>query len=166
MPGEVYSTEDIAIAFGALAENQSNLIAAVKVNRHTLQDWRERHLEIYAKIEARYAREIEDRLISNAREQALRIDEVTSLAVEKTFEYLGADKLDDPSKAAMNLARTKDIGLDKMLLLQGRPNEITDDRDLQAALRWLIEKKVVNVVDGEAEEILTALSPGGNEPDS
>lgn len=99
-------------------------------------------------------RAMEAKAIDLCRGSALRalaeVDELLALAQQHRLGGM----VRDPAKAATEVAKVYGILTDKMLLLEGRPTQITESRDLEdyAKILQQLAPQAVKVVDSTAEE--------------
>lgn len=110
----------------------------------------------YGELRDKYSAELEERLVHNLRERAVRAGEVSDLAVEAAYDRLIAGQDDDPAKTAANLSRVTQISADKMLAVSGRPTSIREDRrNPEEILRSLIAKypQMISLPDEAVTEL-------------
>lgn len=116
---------------------------------------RKTHAAQYRELEEKYGREIEERLVTKARQNAERAGEIEAILIEKMLDTEGRDA--PQALRAVTDAKTKNI--DKVLSLTGRPNQITENRDIGAILEGLARMNVVKVapeqpaIEATAEEV-------------
>lgn len=103
----------------------------------------------YRHLAEKYAPQIEKSMIATARAAAMRSFEVASEAVELEHERLQAGDVKDAAASSRNLATTGGILTDKMLLLDGRPTQISEQRSMDDVLRSLAAK---GFIEGTATE--------------
>jgi hypothetical protein len=112
-----------------------------------LEVWRDRmYAERYEKRREELAPILEARLASNLLENAASASDVTALAIQKTREMLEDGRISDPSRVARDLSQVGTQAVDKRLALQGRPTQITENRDVAEIIRALEGMKVVETV--------------------
>lgn len=104
----------------------------------------------YAEVAAEHAAKVEEVIVREARENAMKAAEVERLALDKTVEQLEKGQLKDASTAARNAATVKGINVDKTLIMTNRPNQITETRQADDILRKWQE---LGIIDSDAEEI-------------
>lgn len=124
----------------------------------TLRTWRTRdHVALYEEIRTKRAPEVERTVINDARDLALEYAELERLAIEKTTQALEQGTLKDPSAAFKNASIAKGVNVDKMLVLDGRPDTIVDHRRTREVLFAELERD--GLIEGTAEEITTTAFP-------
>jgi hypothetical protein len=165
-----FSTEEVDGALLTLAMLGGNTERAAKqlreaglsVTARSLRAWREKlYPRRYEDICARHRNEIENVIVQRSREVALTADDLTMLALQKAREQLEAGECKDPAAVARNAATTKGINVDKALVMEGRPNQISEQRDAAELLRAIRQRVTVldaekGYIDGEAEELEAA----------
>lgn len=121
-----------------------------------------KNLDRYVRLQQEYAEEIEAIAVVQARDTAIRAGELEAEILTKIGEKI--DDIDAKSLAIAlkNVATTKGINVDKLLILTSRPTQITDKRDVDSILKAIAKKAPgLILMDGEAEEVpeLEAGSP-------
>ena len=120
----------------------------ITITDKTLTDWvRRKHADRYQEIREGRAAAQERLLARNMLDVAGHALEAEDLAITKAQERLEANEETDPARAALNLARTKQIAIDKMLTLTGRPQQITESRDVTEVARALVALGVLKPPD-------------------
>lgn len=129
----------------------------------TLRVWRTRdHVDLYEQIRSKRAPEVERTVINDARDLALEYAELERLAIQKTTQALEQGTLKDPSAAFKNASIAKGVNVDKMLVLDGRPDTIVDHRRTRDVLFAELERD--GLIEGTAQDITDAAFPTeGNE---
>ena len=124
----------------------------------TLTDWKVRYGERLDDMRDKYAGQLEGNLAHEMRDVARLAVDVERLALERAKSRLEAGKDDDPGKTAANVARVKQVNVDKLMTLTGRPKEYTavDGRSLEEKLRKLVAMGVLQAPD-EPKELEGAL---------
>ena len=158
-----YTAEQIDDALTALLAYAGNANGAVKYLKsqgkraptsQNLAAWaRTVHWERYEELREKFAQKNENTLANNYLDAARYATEVATLAVEQAEKRLKAGKDLDPARTAANLATVAAKSTDKRLSLQGRPTQITDNRDATAILRSLVALGVLRAPDEEPKEI-------------
>lgn len=92
------------------------------------------HEERFAQLHDRYAREIEAYAIRELRMAAIGAFATSMEAVEQAREQLADGEVKDPGKLARDMAVTGGVLIDKMLVLDGRPNQIQEKRNVDEIL--------------------------------
>lgn len=111
----------------------------------TLQYWRyEMYPNRYRDIAARQAAVIEGEIINNIRALALRASEAAYKALELEEERLVSGETRDAAGSLRNIATSIGITVDKILLMEGRPTAITEQRSSDDVLRGLTDRGYVD----------------------
>jgi hypothetical protein len=119
----------------------------------TLSDWvTTRFPERYQALCLKYGPEIERRMITGLRRVAARSFEIAGEAIELEYTRLAAGDVKDAAASSRNLATTGGIMTDKMLLLDGRPTAIHEQRSAEDVLRAL---DAMGFIEGTATEEVT-----------
>jgi hypothetical protein len=125
----------------------------LEIPERTLRHWQTAtHRERYAELCQGHARQLDDLITRQAREAAISAAEVEQRAWRLQMEQLEEGKVRDPSAVARNAAVSKAINIDKTLLLEGRPTQITEHRDIGEIVRSLDSIAPGLVVDGTGED--------------
>lgn len=95
------------------------------------------HTDRYRQIREHHAAHIERSLIEHYKDAGRRSLELQMLATEKAIEQAHNGDLKDPAKTAQNAALASGIAIDKALLLDGRPNVIHGNRDVEQLVNAL-----------------------------
>lgn len=137
---------------GGSVRRARELLAAqgFTVSDSTLTRWKAS--ERYAEIQETTARRVEDGLVHKWRENTASSLELQLLATEQAIEEAKAKTLKDPAKAAQAAATAAGIGTDKMLVMTGRPTEITEHRDPRAEIRAMAREFGITI-ESTAEEV-------------
>lgn len=152
-----YTQEDIDNALTALIAYAGNGTAACKwlnaqgmnaPNATSLLAWaRTTHWERYEELREKVAAKAENTLANNYLDAAREATEVAMMAVNAARGRLESGQDDDPGRTAANLARVAQSATDKRLSLQGRPTQITENRNLGEILRSLAAKGIIEIPD-------------------
>lgn len=129
----------------------------IHVGRSTLKAWQ--HVQFpnrYRDLAERYRASIEGEIVNNVRALALRASQVAQRALDLEEKRIAAGEINDASTSLRNIATSIGISVDKILLLEGRPNQITEQRSADDVLRGLRDR---GYVDSTAEE-----DDGGSRP--
>lgn len=140
--GPSYPLERIEEGLVALVLSAGNATEAGRqtgIPRRTIEDWRKRYPDRFHTLSERYGREIEQRIAQRARELATRAGEVELLALKRAEEQLERDEDKQPAMTLQRLATSKGINVDKALVLEGRPNQITSHESPGEILKALRE---------------------------
>lgn len=156
-----HDEETIELALTALAlagDSPTKAVArlkddGVRVSRCAIRKWREQHADRYAAIRETRARDIERSVINRHRALAERYCVLEDKLIDAIDAEIDAGNLKDASTTARNVAVSKGIALDKMLIMDGRPNAIIDTRSADDVLRALEARGFLQYVDADAEEI-------------
>ncbi len=148
------------LVFATVAATNNYAEAVELLKEHKLQTT-ERIVELHCihnpqrLAEARSALKprLEEALIGNLTNNALKASEVTRVAVERTQEMLESGRCQDPSKTARDLADVVSKSVEKKALLEGKPTSVTENRNV-ADIMNALERTVPGIfVDSTAEEI-------------
>jgi hypothetical protein len=101
------------------------------------------------------SQDIETQLAEDYLDTATLGRELAATAMKLALEQAHAGTLRDPAKTAMNAIITSGTALDKRLILQNRPTQITESRDPKQAAAALARRLGVTL-DSTAEEITDA----------
>lgn len=131
---------------GGSDEHASKLLATkgVTVNRKTLRDWRTRYPNRYRELCERHKAEIEGEITSTVRSLVLRASHVAQQALDLEEQRIAAGEVNDAASSLRNISTTIGIGVDKILLMEGRPTAITEQRSSDDVLRGLQDKGYVD----------------------
>lgn len=153
-----YTPQTVEIALLTLAMCGDNSGAAVrtlaakgiKVEQATLKTWRQDQFpNRYRDIAERHRGAIEGEIVSNVRSMALRASEIAQRALDLEEKRIASEQVSDASASLRNIATSIGISVDKILLLEGRPNQITEQRSSDDVLRGLTDR---GYIDSTAEE--------------
>jgi hypothetical protein len=161
-----HDEETIELALTTLALAGDNLTRAVqmlrshgvRVSRHALTNWRDSNAPRYAHIREVRARDIERSVVHKARALAEQYSDLEFDLIAIVRAQMNAGMLKDPSTTVRNVAVSKGIAIDKMLVVDGRPNTITETRSADDVLRHLTAMGYVDV----AESIDSARLPASS----
>jgi hypothetical protein len=118
----------------------------------TLLKWsRTTHFEEYNRIRDQVAALLEADLAGEYRDIARMAVQAERIAVQKATERLESGEDQDPARSAANLATVAQKSTDKLLSLTGRPQQITEHRDITAIIRSLVAKGVASLPEGPEE---------------
>ncbi|CAB4171649.1 hypothetical protein UFOVP1346_25 [uncultured Caudovirales phage] len=142
------------------AGSASDAVKSLKVDgleipSSTLRSWtKETHRDEYEELRGKYAGQMEDLLVKNYREMALRSSAVQMKAIEAAERRLDLGADTDPARTAAALSKVSQVSTDKLMSLTGRPTVITETRGMNEILRSLASKVPGLVVfEGEADEL-------------
>ena len=143
----------VALCAGRVTRAREQLAATgVNIPYQTLLMWkRDLFPNRYRHLAEKYAPVIERQMIATARAAALRSFEVASEAVELEHDRLAAGEVKDAAASARNIATTGGILTDKMLLLDGRPTVVTEQRSMDDVIRGLRDAGAI--VEATCEEV-------------
>lgn len=155
---------DVDLSLAVLASTAGNagqaeelLKTSTRARAATLTAWANRYPRRYALACNRYAREIEEHVVSGAREVAVQAQEATRAAVALELRRIEAEDVKDAAGSARNMATVFGITVDKLMVLTGRPAHIVEHQTPDAVLAGLTELgKTSGFVDSTAEEIQEA----------
>lgn len=129
----------------------------IRVSQGTLKAWQHNQFpNRYRDLAERYRASIEGEIVNNVRALALRASQVAQRALDLEEKRIAAGEINDASTSLRNIATSIGISVDKILLLEGRPNQITEQRSADDVLRGLRDR---GYVDSTAEE-----DDGGSRP--
>jgi len=145
----------VALCSGRVSRAREQLLAAgVDIPERTLRTWVvDLFPNRYQAAAERYAPQIERLMITQLRAGATRGFEASTAAMELEMQRLAAGEVKDAAASSRNLATAGAIMADKMLLLDGRPTQISEQRSMDDVLRSLAAK---GFIDGTATEEETA----------
>lgn len=109
------------------------------------------HVEELQQLREKIAPKIEQAVATNMLSNVWEATEVENMAIERTREMLEEGRIADPSKVARDIADVKAKNVDKRLALEGRPQKVTEHRNLDEIVRALEGKGVAQRVDAEAD---------------
>lgn len=148
-----YTQEEIDDALTALIAYAGNANGAIRYLEsvgkrapisQTLLAWsRTKHWERYEELREKVAARNESTLANNYLDAARFATETAMLAVQKARDRLEKNQDDDPARTAANLARVAQASTDKRLALQGRPTQITENRNVTEMVRSLVARGVL-----------------------
>lgn len=110
------------------------------------------HEDDYRRIQDRVKGQLEEDAIRTMRERLAQAAEGERLAIQKVIDGLHGANFIRPSEAAqtaLSMSRVKATNMDKLLAMTGRPNHIIEDRTAQEAVRSLVHKRVLRVVEDD-----------------
>lgn len=162
IPAKRYSAEEITKGLmamvgwaGSAADAHKSLkVDGLDIPTSTLRSWvKETHRDQYEELRSKYAAQMEEMLVKNYREMALRTSAVQMKAVEAAEKMLDTGQDRDPARTAASLSKVSQVSTDKLMSLTGRPTVITEERGMQEILRSLAQKVPGLVVfEGEGVE--------------
>jgi hypothetical protein len=103
-----------------------------------------------------------ERVARKALALADRYSDLEGELIDEIRAQLAAGTLRDPSSASRNASVSRGISVDKLLVLGGRPNVITEHRSADDILRALAARGYIDVTDDDtapAAELLPRLPP-------
>lgn len=100
----------------------------VSISAPTLTRWKRTEAAEYNRLRDKHAPDLEEELIRRLRETALKGIVVVDEAIDRARERLEQNKDIYPHQTAANIAKTVGSVTEKMLVLTGRPAQITDHR--------------------------------------
>lgn len=128
----------------------------LEIPASTLRTWkREQYPRRFTAIAEAHAPEIERAVITLARDAALNAGMGVSEAIDLERDRMAStDGVKDASATAQRLSVAMGVQVDKMLILQGRPQQITEHRrDAAETFEEIADRYPGLFVDGQAEEI-------------
>ena len=157
-----HSLEDLVRAFAVLYMNGGNIKRTVeqlegsptKVSMVTLTKWRLEFPARYAHVGQVFRDVAEEQIIVALRENTIAAVHASTQAIHLEAENIAAGKVKDPAAAAQRLMTVAGIGIDKMLGMTGRPQNIVQHQSGQEILRALSEFNQVRIdVESTAEPV-------------
>jgi hypothetical protein len=147
-----YAEADIERGLTALAVLGSSDKAAAHtgLNARSILNWRDKHPERYAHIEANRARLIDQACVEEFRTVLQEAAATTLIAVRAERANLEAGRTREPGQSALNMAKTAATMADKIAMMEGRPTTIIEHRTTDDILRSL--EKNGYLVDSTATE--------------
>ena len=127
----------------------------IKISYATLYEWKDRHAVRYQQIQDERAPQIEETIIRELRETAVMASRVALKGLEAAEKEIEAGDSKDAAASARNAATVAGIATDKLLVLSGRPTQITESRtseDLWSKLD-AVTSTAVELSDSEAEDV-------------
>jgi hypothetical protein len=121
-----------------------------KVSLAAVKGWRSSYPNRYRALADKHKGAIEREVIASVREMTLRASEVAYAGIELEAQRIATGEVRDAGSSVRNMATAIGIGIDKILLLEGRPTTITESRSSDDVLRGLQAK---GYVDTTAEEL-------------
>ena len=150
---EPYTEEQINAVLIALVGHNGNLRATRRYLAQTgqrapselvMKRWITiSHIERYETLREEWSRNVERNIANDMRDAAAAAVKAEQLAVEHAVKRLEAGTDEDPARSALNLARAAQSSTDKMLALTGRPQYISETRNVTEILRSLVAQGVL-----------------------
>lgn len=144
----------LALVGGSSVRAQEMLkTKGLSIPHTTLQDWRSKsYPNRYNDLCTRYRAEIEGEIVNNVRALALRASQVAQHALELEEQRIASGDTKDAAGSLRNIATSIGISVDKVMLMEGRPTQITEQRSSDDVLRELQAKGYVDstAVDDES----------------
>lgn len=157
-----HSLEDVVRAFALLYMNGGNITRTVtqlegqpgSVTKPTLLKWRQEMPARYAHVGKVFKDVAEEQIIVALRENTIAAVNASTEAIHLEAERIAEGKVKDPAAAAQRLMTVAGIGIDKMLGMTGRPQNIVQHQSGQEILRALSEFNQVRIdVESTAEPV-------------
>jgi hypothetical protein len=124
----------------------------IKVDRGALAKWRDRMFpRRYAQLRRELGRDVSEEIAGRALERALELDKAEQAYIEEAQKRLGEVEPNHLARSAYALANAKGQNVDRAQLLRNQPTSIVRV-DLDDAVKTLERLKVVESIDGEAED--------------
>lgn len=159
---QTVDTALLAIAMtggGILAAQKLLKPKGIDIPRSTLETWPHIYPNRYRDIAERHKSAIEGEIVASVRSLALRASHVAQRALELEEQRIESGEIHDAAASLRNIATTVGIAVDKTLLIEGRPTQITEQRTTDDVLAGLRDK---GYIDSTAVE--TTEGPAGAEP--
>ena len=162
-----FTAEEVDNALTAVIAYSGNVWAAIRYldeqgMRHpsdpVLRGWiKTKHWERYEELREKFAAKRETTLVNNYLDVSIRATEAMDKAVDRAIEKLEKDEDNDPGRTAANLMMVARAATDKRLTMQGKPTQISENRDATQILRGLMARypQLIQLTDedGAAAEI-------------
>ena len=152
-PSTPYTEEQINAVLTALVGHSGNLRATRRYLSQTgqrapaevvIKRWiTVSHIERYEALREEWSRNVERNIANDMRDAAAAAVKAEKRAVERAVERLEDGSDEDPARSALNLARAAQSNTDKMLALTGRPQYISETRNVTEILRSLVAQGVL-----------------------
>lgn len=124
----------------------------IEIPAETLRSWRNKRSEEYDSLREEWAPKLEAEMVREYRETAIYAAQVERKAIEAAEKRLDEGKDVNPHQTAVAMAKSRATATDKLQLLLGRPQHITEHRTVEELTRSLVGLGVVEVVS-EAEVV-------------
>lgn len=164
-----YSVKDIEralramIACGGSATEAKRILGDGAPTVATLERWRDvAHSDRYAEIANSEGRSLEEAMVRDFRELANRAAAVQRKAIDRTDELVERMSGPEAAKAALDMAKVAGTNLDKVLVLTGRPDSITEDRTVAEIVRGLEARKLLVRAEEPAIDTSAVELPNGD----
>ena len=166
VPERRYTNEDRDKALMALVLLGSSQAAEdeVGVPRRTISDWRRRYAQRFYELSELHRASAEKAIIAKFREAGHKAADAIHEAIDLEHERIKTGEVKDAAASARNLATAAGISVDKMLVLDGRPTEITKDATVEQLLDKYRKDRPSMVIDGTAVEIEAEHASGPASP--
>lgn len=161
-PAKRYTQEEITrglmamVAWAGKASDAARSLEdqGLSIPTGTLRSWiQTTHADQYQELRSKYASKLEEALVRDMREVAIRATRAQQKAVEEAEKRLDRGADTDPARTAAALSKVTQVSTDKLLSLTGRPTAITETRGMNEILRNLAAKVPGLVVfEGEADD--------------
>lgn len=152
-----YTDEEIHHGLVALVACAGSPLAASKllaerhidISQSTLSSWKRTRSDELDALREEWAPKLEAEMIRHLRETAVYAAEVERKAVEAAERRLDENKDVNPHQTAVSMAKVKATATDKLQLLLGRPQTITEHRTVEELTRSLVALNVIELVIDE-----------------
>lgn len=143
----------LALAGGDVRHAHRALKAhGLTIPERTLRDWRSQtYPNRYRDLCDRHKLAIEGEVINNVRALALRASAIAQHALDLEADRIASGEIKDAAASLRNIATTIGISVDKVMLLEGRPTHITEQRSSDDVLRGLQAKGYIDATAVEEE---------------
>lgn len=135
------------VCLKVLAEQAGDVRSAVKIlaaefnvpiSGVLLTAWRDSvYADRYRQIADQLSKHMEDKLVQDTRELAVRAASVERKLVAECERLIDGGLIREPGKMAVEMSKVKQSNIDKLLALTGRPSTITVDQSAPQLLRVL-----------------------------
>lgn len=119
-----------------------------------LEAWRKgEYRGIYERFQEEMAQGLEEALVREHREMAARATQLERRLLDKIERDLDSKDIADPSRALTAVTKTKQVSVDKLLSLTGRPTTITESRNAAEIVKQLEALRVLIPIEATAQEM-------------
>lgn len=122
------------------------------ISRDVLKRWRDTtYADRYAALQREHGADIEQAIVRETRDLARSAALVERMAIDRAMDEIldGRVRPEQLAQIALNMAKVKQSNIDKLLALTGRPQQITEHRDLDAIMRALAAKGLLEAPHGD-----------------
>jgi hypothetical protein len=135
----------------------------VEIPQSTLQAWKKSRSDEYDALREEWAPKLEAEMVRQYRETIIYAAEVERKAIEAAEKRLDEGKDINPAQTAANMSKVKSSSTDKLQLLLGRPQHITEHRTVEELTRSLVALNVIELVSDDPKELAPGSAMGTGE---